>query len=216
MIRSGVGVQPKTRHSWLSKSCCKHASIIAFYASGATKIVSADASSYGMGAVLLQVQQDGRRAPIAYASCALSDAEKRYAQIKKEALAMTWVCERFQQILLGCDEPFTIETDHKPLLPIMNAEDLDQCPLRLQRLKIRLARLYFQVRYVPGKELLVADALSRSPVEKLDEGMAEEMETYVKAISMAGIPVSDVLFEEIRQATQADPCTAVDIAIVLA
>ena len=139
MIRSGVGFQPKTAFMAVKKLLA-NTPVLVFYASGATTIVSADASSYGMGAVLLQVQQNGRRAPIAYASCALSNAEKRYAQIEKEALAMTWACERFQQYLLGCDEPFTIETDHKPLLPIMNAKDLNQFPPRLQRLKIRLAR----------------------------------------------------------------------------
>ena len=44
---------------------------------------------------------------------------------------------------------------------MMNAKDLNQCPPRLQRLKIRLARFNYQEQYVPGKELLVADALSR-------------------------------------------------------
>ena len=50
--------------------------VLAFYSSEAPTIVSADASSYGMGAVLLQEQQNGRRAPVAYASCALNNTKK--------------------------------------------------------------------------------------------------------------------------------------------
>lgn len=57
-------------------------------------VVSTDASSYVLGAVLLQQQEDTRLHPVAYASRAMSETETRYAQIGKEALAITWGCER--------------------------------------------------------------------------------------------------------------------------
>lgn len=71
--------------------------------------VSTDASSYGLGAVILQLEGQEWR-PVAYASRSLSSVETRYAQVEKEALALTWACERFSDYLLG--KTFTIDTDH--------------------------------------------------------------------------------------------------------
>ena len=98
---------------------------------------------------------------------------------------MTWACERFQQYLLGQQNAFILQTDHKALLPIMNAKDLNKCPPRLQRLKIRLARFNYQVQYVLGKELLVADAVSRTPVENTTEETAEEVHGIICQCSVA-------------------------------
>lgn len=90
--------------------------------------ISADASSYGVGAVLLQ-QTNGDWKPVAYACRAMSEAEKRYAQIEKEALATTWACERFSNYLLG--RHFHVETDHKPLVPLLSSKHLDDLPPRI-------------------------------------------------------------------------------------
>ena len=70
--------------------------VLALYDSMAETKLSADASSYGLGGVLLQ-KSGAIWKPVAYASRALSDAEMRYAQIEKEALAVTWACERFSK-----------------------------------------------------------------------------------------------------------------------
>lgn len=54
--------------------------------------MTADAFSIGLGDVLMQVQ-DGSRRPVCYASRSLTEAEKRYAVIEKEALAPFWLVE---------------------------------------------------------------------------------------------------------------------------
>ena len=90
-------------------------------------IVSADASSYGIGAVFLQKQPDGENKPVAYISRAMTPTEQRYAQIEKEALAITWACDRFADFLMGLE--FHIQTDHKPLVPFFSTKQLDELPL---------------------------------------------------------------------------------------
>ncbi|NHN23178.1 ribonuclease H family protein, partial [Bacillus amyloliquefaciens] len=52
-----------------------------------------DASSFGLGAVLMQREENMQWRPVAYISRSLSSTEQRYAQVEKEALAVTWACE---------------------------------------------------------------------------------------------------------------------------
>ena len=74
--------------------------------------VVADASPLGLGAVLIQDQEDAPRV-ISYASRSLSDVESRYHQTEREALSLVWACERFKPYLIG--NKFDLVTDHEPL-----------------------------------------------------------------------------------------------------
>jgi len=60
----------------------------------------------------------------------MSATEQRYAQIEKEALVSTWACDRFSDYLLG--KQFHIETDHKPLVSLLDSKNLDELPIRIQ------------------------------------------------------------------------------------
>jgi len=97
---------------------------LAVYDTASETKVSADASSYGIGAVLTQKSTSGEWRPVAYISRALTPTESRYAQIEKEALATTWACERLEDFLIG--KQFHIETDHKPLVPLFGVKNLGE------------------------------------------------------------------------------------------
>ena len=127
--------------------------------------MSADASSHGLGAVLLQ-QHDAGWKPVAYASRSMTETERRYAQIEKEALATTWACERFSTYILG--KKFGIEMDHKPLVPLLGLKHLDSLPPRILRFRLRLARFDYLIVHLPGKLLYTADTLSRAPCSSFD------------------------------------------------
>lgn len=68
----------------------------------------------------------------------LSETEKHYAQIEKEALAAMWACERLSSYLLGL--MFTLEMDHKLLVSLLSTKALDQLPPRVLRFCLRLMR----------------------------------------------------------------------------
>ena len=126
-----------------------------FYNRNLPLTVQADASKHGLGAALLQQGQ-----PVAFASKSLSDTEKRYANIEKELLSVVFTCEHFQTYLLGRE--FTVESDHKPL-EMIALKKLVAAPPRLQRMLLRLQPFDCNIKYEPGKEMLLADALSRLP-----------------------------------------------------
>ena len=95
--------------------------------------------------------------------------------IELECLAVVWGCDKVKNYLLGLPH-FLVETDHKPLVPILTSKNLDQLSPRLQRMRMKLLAFNFSVVWIPGKLNYAADALSRAPVRKADneEEIAEQ------------------------------------------
>ncbi|XP_030828454.1 uncharacterized protein K02A2.6-like [Strongylocentrotus purpuratus] len=182
--------------------------VLAHYDPELPTVIAADASGTGMGAILYQVQTDGNRRPVCYASRSLTETEQRYAVIEKEALAATWACERFSEYVLGLH--FEVETDHKPLVTLLNSKELVKMPPRLQRFRMRMMRFDAETLYVPGKQQTSADALSRAPVERPgmdDVNFVDEVESYAST-SAINLPVTMQRFEEIRNAQKTDEVCA--------
>ena len=127
--------------------------------------VQADASLRGLGACLIQ-QHKGKDQPIAFASKSLRDTETRYANIERELLAMVFACQRFSTYLLG--RSFIAESDHKPL-EMIAMKNLANAPPRLQRMLLELQRYDVTIKYQPGREMQLADALSRFPARASQE-----------------------------------------------
>ena len=97
-------------------------------------------------------------------------------------------------------------TDHKPLVSLINHHALDRVPLRCQRLLMRLMRFRAKAEHVLGKELVVADALSRNPLAALSEtsDTQENVQVYADAAEMER-PASPEKIEQIKLATASDP-----------
>ena len=158
----------------------------------------------GLGAVLLQ-DHDGTLRPVAYASRALTPTEQQYAQIEKECLAVVWGCERFHDYVYGSAD-LKVQTDHKPLIPLINTRDLTKVPLRCQRLLMRLLRYSPEATYVPGKQLIIADTLSRSPVmAQPDEISALTEQIQAGLSSVTAEIMSPAMEQRLADATSADP-----------
>ena len=183
--------------SWLDlKSSLKADPVLQFFDPSKPIRVSSDASKSGLGAVILQ-QHDDKWLPVAYASPAMTEAECRYAQIEKETLAIVFACNRFDQYLYA--QSFNIETDHKPLVAIFS-KPLNDCPPRIQRLRLKLQRYDFELSYTPGKEMFVADELSRNFSKSTipDSNTEEDVRVYVDNL-IASAQVADKRLDEIRE-----------------
>ena len=109
-----------------------------------------DASSVGIGAVL---EQSGK--VIAYASRALTAAEKQYSTIQKECLAIVYATKQFRHYLLG--RHFKLVTDHAPL-QWLSAQKMEGL---LCRWALALQEYDFSIMYRKGTQHVNADALSR-------------------------------------------------------
>ena len=104
---------------------------------------------------------DGIKTPIAHASKTLTETQKRYSQIEREALAIIFGVKKFHQFLYG--RKFRLITDHKPLVSIFSPEK--QLPVltaqRLQHYAIILMAYQFDIQYKSTKDYGNADGLSR-------------------------------------------------------
>lgn len=137
--------------------------------------------------------------PVAFGCRALTPPEKGYAQIEKECLAIVFGMEKFHQYTYGRE--VTVQSDYKPLENI-HSKPLLSAPKRLQIMLLRLQQYDISVTYVPGRNMLLADMLSRA---YLPESTRGESETDIETVNMVGyLPISAERLSAIRAATKDD------------
>ena len=163
--------------------------ILAFFDINKKSIITTDASNQGIGAILSQIDEKGNRRMIAAASRSLTETEKNYAVIEKEALGVVWGLEKFNYYVNGAN--ITIETDHKPLITLFGKKEVEKIPIRIQRYRLRLMRYVIDMKYIQGKLNIGADALSRYPGQREISNILEiEVNELIKNTFNQGVQLN--------------------------
>ena len=164
--------------------------------------LAADASAYGVGAVISHVLPDGSEHPVAYASRTLSSSERNYAQLEKEALAIIFGVKRFHQFLYG--RQFTIIIDHKPLMAILGPKKgiPSLAAARLQRWAVLLSAYTYKITFKPTQQHSNADGLSRLPLPIQESTTTSEVVSLFNISQVQALPVT---VQQVEMATRRDP-----------
>lgn len=202
----------KKGKTWIWSSACEKAfnqvkelllgnKVLMHYDPKRELIVTCDASGRGIGGVLSQIDGGGAERPVAYVSRKLTDAEKSYAQIHREALAIVFTIKKFHEYLYG--RRFLLRTDHKPLVSIFGPQKgiPPMAASKMQRWAVILSAYDFDIQYV-RTDCNAADALSRLPsVAASDEQYTSDSDSHL-------FFASDALLlnnQNIKKFTKRDP-----------
>jgi reverse transcriptase-like protein/integrase-like protein/chromodomain-containing protein len=120
--------------------------------------VFTDASDYAIGAVIVQLDDQGRKRPVLFYSRKLLPAERNYSTPDKELLAIVQTLKKFRHYLQGTKYPVIVKTDHQNLKTFTTTKTLNG---RQARWAEELCAYDFVIEHIKGKENVVADALSR-------------------------------------------------------
>ncbi len=118
-------------------------------------LLCTDASSLGVGAVLMQSSESQRPHVIAYASRVLNSAKSKYSVTCLEALAVVWALKHFRGIVYGYS--ITVYTDHSAVTQLFSGKNLTGC---IAGWYLTVMQFEPTIKYLPGKANTVADALS--------------------------------------------------------
>ena len=184
-----------------AKDLLQSSTLLVHYDPKRQLVLTCDASPFGVGAVVAHIMDDGSERPVGYASRSLSQAEKGYSQLDKEALAIVFGVTKFNSYLYG--RLFTIYSDHKPLMYFFGEHKgiPTMASARVLQWAVTLSAYQYSIRYKPGSEVCHADALSRLPIPSSDTDCIPG--SIIGLIDfMSSTPMSSEL---VKKHTQRDP-----------
>ena len=187
------------------KSAILNSSALAPFDPSLQTYVTTDASDVGLGAVLSQLHPEGERV-VAFASCTLSAAQRKYSVTDREGLACVWACQKWHKYLWG--KEFVLRTDHAALRSLLSAKGIGRASMRMSRWAVKLMTYTFQVQHIQGKANQ-ADGISRLPgshqVAEEEDQLVAALEELMPAVSSADIAAAGSEDDEVRALTSQIP-----------
>ena len=120
-------------------------------------------------------------------------------------LAVMWGCKRMNTFLHGLPS-FKVETDHKPLIPILNTKQIAELSSRIQEMRMKLLKYSFTASHIPGLKMEDADFLSRAPHNQPtrdDHQIDEEISCHLNAV-IERMPVSNSYMKKLSEESKND------------
>ena len=213
-LRRGVpwtfGKEEKQAFDALKKALASSAVVITYDPKLAVKI-DTDASKTGLGAVISHVFEDGTERPIEFVSRTLSQAERNYSQVEKEALSLVWGVTKFHRFVYA--RQFTLMTDHKPLVYILkeNKAIPEMAASRLVRWANILACYQYKIQYRPTEKHSNADVCSRYPLKVVENDDTDVADVFFN--TFAETPV--INFSSVSRLTRLDSVLSKVLKFVL-
>ena len=122
--------------------------------------IECDTSKYALGAILTQIDDEGRRHPISFLSKSFDQHEQNYGIEERELLSIIRALREWRHLIIGGKYPTVILTDHRNIETWSKPRVLKG---RLNRWYQELSEYNAEIKYMPGSKMVQADALSRRP-----------------------------------------------------
>ena len=120
--------------------------------------LAVDASDFGVGAVLLQCDEDNIEHPVCYYSKKFDCHQVKYATIEKELLALILAISHFEVYVSSNSNVLVVYTDHNPLVFLHKMKNKNR---RLLNWTLQLQEYNLEIKHIKGKDNIIADCLSR-------------------------------------------------------